>query len=280
MPVSLGPDQSLIPAITSPGSLPTFHTTSIHFKTSRTLIKGLLPPTISGIFFDTPGTLSNCSLVHTQSNHVPWLQGGSYGVLSLYIHDVARKGSGSQTLCGTFVPIVFENLPYTVVRDREVYGLPAVYSEINARYSSNSVQVTASLNGHNWVTLSLEALKPKHAQGSLTSQAALVPGDAADTALFSWRVVPKFSTENEADKPSELEAFAVKVPFNDDSALQIQQAFESSKATIRFELQDPSAPSTLGSVVERLAEIPVYEILNAQVVMGSGTPALKQVYRI
>ena len=281
MPVAFGPDQSLIPSITPPGSSPTFCTTSVHFRTSRTLIQGLLPPKISGMFFDTPGTLSSCSLVHTQFNNLPWLQGGGYGVLGLYIHDVARKGSNGQSTRATFVPIVFENLAHTVVRDREVYGMPAVYSEISARHSSSSVQVTASLNGHNWVTLALEDLKFKDAQGSLSSKAALLPGDAAGTVLLSWRSVPKFSNENETDRLAELESFAVKVPFNDDDGtLQIQQAFETGKAEILFEIQDPSTPSTIGSVVERLAEIPIYEVLGAQVILGSGTPVLKQANRI
>ena len=282
MPMAFGPDPSLCPSITSPRSPPTFRTTSVHFKTSRTLIKNLIVvPGSSKMFFETPGTLSNCSFVHTQFNNVPWLQGGGHSVIGFYIHDVVHKGSGGQHTRGTYVPIMFENLPHTMARDREVYGLPAVYSEINAYHSSDSSQVTASLNGCNWIRLKLEALKPGIAQTPPTSRIALLPDGVADTALFSSRTVPRFSLEGEADKASEVEAFAIKVSFqDDDSALQIQQAFVSSSATIRFEAQGPKESSILDPVVERLAEIPIYEILSAQVIVGSGTPGFKQAYRI
>jgi hypothetical protein len=282
MPVAFGPDPSLIPAVPASGSSPNFCTTSVRFRTSRTLIQGLLPPEFSGISFDTPGTLSECSWIHTQFQNVPRLHGGRYSILGLYLHDIAHQGSGGQKSRGTFVPVAFENLTHTVVRDREVYGLPVVYSEINARHSSSSVHVTASLNGRKWFTMALEDLKIKDSRGSLSSKAALLPGDtAADTALFSWRSVPKFSTESEADNSAGPEAFAVKVSFdNDDSTLQVQQAFESSAAKIEFELQDPSAPCCFGPIVERLAEIPNHAVLGAQIILGSGAPALKQAYRI
>lgn len=280
MPVAFGPDQSLCPTIATAGLKPTFHTTSIRFLTSRTLIKNLLPPEVAEFSFDMPGTLATCSFVWTSFKNVAWLQGGSRNTLALYINGVSHKGSSGQQSRGAYVPVLFENLPYTVVRDREVYGLPAFYSEITAELRPNSSQVTAKAQGHSWLTLTLEDLKPGSVPTSPASSTALFPDGASEFGLLSWRSVPKFSLDG-AEQPADVDAFAVKLSVEDEGReIQIQQVYESSKASIQFAPQDSKQAHALGPIVQRLAEIPIYQILGAKVVVGNGTPAFKQASRI
>lgn len=281
MPVAFGPDKSLCPSIAAIASWPTFHTTSIRFVTSRTLVKNFLPPGVAEFSFETPGTLATCSFVHTSFENVAWLHGGSRDILGLYIHNVIHKGSSGQQSRGAYVPVLFENLPDTVVRDREVYGLPAIHSEITADHHLTGCRVSVSSDGHEWITLNLDDLKPGPAPASMMSSSTLLRDEPADSGLLSWRSVPRFVAETGAENLADVDAFAVKVSFGDeDHELQVHQVFESSHASIRFDVHDRTNPYPLGIIIERLAEIPIYKIVNAKVIIGKGNPGFKLAYRI
>lgn len=170
--------------------------------------------------------------------------------------DVAYKSSRKQPIQGSYVTIVFEKQPYTITSDREICGLPAVLSDIVSEHSSNHYVVTAESNGLDWANLTVEDLQLTTAQKSF-----ILPDEAADLGLLSWRSVPKGGAEID----SEVESFAVEIPFDtDDTSIQVQQTYTSSKASIRFSLQDPARLGTLTPTVERLSEIPDYGILGVK----------------
>ena len=72
------------------------------------------------------GTLATGSFVQITFGNVGWLANKSYNTLALHIYGVSYEGSGEQQIAGVYVPIISEDLPHAAVRDREVYGLPAV----------------------------------------------------------------------------------------------------------------------------------------------------------
>lgn len=272
MPVVFGPDPRIVKSIGRDACSPSFRTLSITFKTSRTLIKNFFPFGRTEFLFSTPGTLQTCSFIHTTFENVRWLSGASYSVLGLYVHDVTYQGTGEPLTRGLYVPVMFENDQYIVSSDRETHALPAVFSEIISEQNGDHYQVTARSNGLDWANLSVEDLRPTNGQTSF-----ILPDGAADLGLLSWRCVPKFGD----GRTSEVEAFAVKIPFvKDDTSIQIQHTYESSKASIDLKLPDTTKLGTCAPIVERLCEIPNYGILTAKLIVGSGTPAFGLASRI
>lgn len=236
-------------------------------------MKNFFPPGTAHFTFNSPGTLVACSFVQTTFQNVEWLSDQSYNTLALHIHGVAYKDSEGQTVEGDYVPIIFENLPHTVVRDREAYGLPAIYGEVNVKQNSADCTVTASFDGMEWVRISLHALQPCDTQVSETSSGAILSDDLADLSLLAWRSMPSFDDQEDG--------FAVQVlRTTGDRETNVRAAWTTADVSIRFPPRDKSSSSIFANVVERLSEIPIYRIMSAKVVEGNGVPSFSCTKRL
>ena len=241
--------------------------------TSRTLIKNFFPPETAHFTFDSPGTLAACSFVQTTFRQVGWLSNQSYNTLALYVYGVSYHGSEKQKIAGTYIPVIFEDLPHAIIRDREAYGLPAVYGQLNVKQDSNDITITASFDGKDWANIVIHRLQPENAQISQTTNGVLPPADPAATSLLAWRSMP--GLDGEADN------FAVQIlGTNDNDNMKVQGVWASTDVSIQIGPRDQKLPTIVSDIVERLSEMPIYQILSAKIVEGSGAPSFNRARRL
>ena len=107
MPTSFGPLTNSGPINQGLGEDGTsYNSSEIKFKTSKTLLRNLLP---SGrLRLTNFGSVSLASFVYTHHANVDWLGGQSYSGLSLYIHSVHVNEEKETSLAeGSFLVVSF-----------------------------------------------------------------------------------------------------------------------------------------------------------------------------
>ena len=191
----------------------------------------------------------------------------------MYVHDVGYKGTNR----GYFVPVMFGDLPHLVSRDREIYGLPALYTAIQTEHRAMSQQVTARFGELDWLEIKVQDLQP-----SAASTSAVLPDGAGKTGLLAWTCRRQFARDEQSnEKHVERDDFVVKVSFEkDEDAVRVEQIWETSNASIQFNLHDRASMPTLDHIVHRLAEMPIYQILGAKMIVGDGLPTYCRAQRL
>lgn len=280
MPVAFGPilstSSSRVENVVCT-SRASFTTAAMKFRTSRTLMQTFLPFDSAHFSFDGPGTLATCSFAQTTFKGVGWLGGGSYNVFGLYVHGVTYTTSNDEKVRGTYVPVIFEDLPYSVIRDREAFGLPAMYSSITAEHHEDTYHVSIAANESMWANFDLKELNPIPPQAQATSDDENLTGSTGENGLLSWRSVPKWDLD---DQTSNVQGRAVYVTCKAyDEPVNVQQIWEASKASVRFQSPLNMLPP-LHEIVTRLSEIPIHKVLSAKVISGTGNPAFSKGQRI
>jgi hypothetical protein len=274
MPVSFGPFPG--PRQTFEGKPrvaihSTFTTASVKFRTSRTLLHNLFPS--ASFRFKGPGTVAYASFSQTTLNKMEWLGGSGYRHLGLYIHGVEYVTKGGQTLDGTFLPILFESLTDPIVSGREELGMPKLYCALDIWRREKSYRVQASWQGANFGSLALEGLRevdPSTDKGTI--------GGEDDQGIFAYKYIPKVGERGQADVEH-----ATFVPHAEEAKVvpsTVRKVYKADKASVSFEGLDWEALPTLHHVISRLAEIPIYEVVSAKVVEGTGVPDVSSARRI
>ncbi|KAL3457403.1 hypothetical protein BJX64DRAFT_18920 [Aspergillus heterothallicus] len=247
----------------------TFQTTSIRFKTSRTLLQSLLPN--DSYSFGTASTVATASISQTLLNGMDWLGGGGYRHLGLYIEGVQYKKANGETVNGTYLPILFESLTDPIVSGREELGMPKLYSAIDANERDQSYYLQASWQGAVWGRFRWEGLVDED------PAAHTVP---ADGGVLVHRYVPKVGADSKGEAEAEYPVF---VPNADESKLLVSRVTRvrtATKAGFEIDGLDWKALPTLHHIISRLAEIPIDEILSAKVVEGEGVSDVSSARRI
>ncbi|EON67986.1 hypothetical protein W97_07132 [Coniosporium apollinis CBS 100218] len=251
----------------------TFTTASIKFKTSRTLLQNLFPRGVPGWRFKSPGTVAYASFSQTTLNKMEWLGGSGYNHLGLYIHGVEYEKQNGDVVSGAYMPILFENLTDPIVSGREELGMPKLYSSIDVYRRATSYRINTGWQGAMWGRFTLENLKEVEAAGDGGS----ISGDN-DAGILTYRYMPAVgrSTKGTAEA-----AYPVYVPFKDEVPQpKPLRVFEADKASFKIDKLDWEALPTLHHVIERLAELPVYEVVAAKVVEGVGVPDVAAAQRV
>ncbi|KAI1616482.1 hypothetical protein EDD37DRAFT_618243 [Exophiala viscosa] len=253
----------------------TFTTASIKFKTSRTVLQNLFPPGNKKYRFKSPGTVAYCSFSQTHLDQMEWLGGSGYKHIGLYIHGVEYVKDNGDVISGTYMPILFESLTDPIVSGREELGMPKLYSSIDVyRHGSESYRINTGWQGSMWGNFVLEGLKPVSDVGAISGN---LSGEA-DDGILVYRYMPKVGRTN---KGQSAEEHAVFVPFKEDMPQpQSKRVWQASKASFKIDAMDWNALPTLHHVIARLQEIPVYEIVGAKVVEGTGVPDVGAARRI
>jgi hypothetical protein len=101
-----------------------------------------------------------------------------------------------------------------------------------------------------------------------------VPGPSAkDEGMLFHKYIPATSNHGSEQRgQSDVEYMAFLPRDEDAKALEkkVEKTLKASGAEVKFEALDWKALPTLHHIVERLAEIPVYEVVEAKVVEGTG----------
>lgn len=285
MPLSFGPmpgpRQDFLGRARS-GAHSTFTTASITFKTSRTLLQTLLPtPAFS---FATPGTVATASFSATTLGKMDWLGGGGYNLLGLNLHGVRYTKKDGSAITGTFLAVLFESLTDPIVTGREELGMPKLYCALDVYRRRESMRIKASWQGATFGEWDWEGLEPSdgppvNGEGGKLSGGATMSFSAPgfeDQGVLVYRYIPAVGREGRADAE-----YAVFVPRGKGSEVaRTRTVFKAKRASFRFDEKDWDALPTLHHVAAGLAEMPVYEMIEAKVVEGEGVEDVGQAERI
>ncbi|KAL4865541.1 hypothetical protein BDV12DRAFT_211035 [Aspergillus spectabilis] len=252
----------------------TFQTTSIRFKTSRTLLQNLLPN--DSYSFSTPSTVAIANFSQTRLNGMDWLGGGGYRHLGLYIEGVQYKKANGEIVSGTYLPILFESLTDPIVSGREELGMPKLYTAIDANERDKAYYLQASWQGAIWGRFRWEGLEDEDP----SVNAGPAGNGNIDGGVLVHRYVPKVGREGKGEAEVEYPVF---VPNADESKLLVSKVTRVRVArNAGFEINGLGwqALPTLHHIIERLAEIPVDEVLSARIIEGEGVPDVSSARRI
>lgn len=285
-----GPRQDAYGRALQEGLQRTFSTISIKFKTSRTYLETLFPT--SQFRFKSPATVCQASFSVTELGNMQWLGGKGYRHLGLYIHGVEYVKKDGSVLSGTHMPVLFESLTDPIVSGREELGMPKLFCDVDIdrgqpqqqqqqSATTSSVRVTASWRGAKFIDMHLPGLQ----EDDVSSEAGVIGGEA-DYGILVYRYIPAVGQPGKADTE-----YAVVVPHEEEEikgtvnkVLRVPSQPQDTKgaagATIVVDPLDWTQLPTLHHVASGLAGIPIYEVVSAKVVEGTGVPDVSAARRI
>lgn len=257
------------------GEQSTFTTASIKVKTSRTVLQNLFPPGSRNWKFHSPGTVAYCSFSQTTLDKMEWLGGSGYNHLGLYIHGVEYVKQNGEIVSGTYMPILFESLADPIISGREELGMPKLYSAIDIERDSTSYHIRASWQGMTWGRFELNNLNEVDETNGATGKIA---GDTSDAGILVHRYIPAVGRDKKGQADVEYTVFD---PFSEaEPKPRPQRILRSDEASIVLNARDWSSLPTMHHIIERLAEIPIYEVVSARVIEGVNVPDVASARRV
>jgi 2-polyprenyl-6-methoxyphenol hydroxylase-like FAD-dependent oxidoreductase len=281
MPIAFGPmpgPRQTHLGIARQATESTFTTASIKFKTSRTVLQNLFPPSHSrgkGKYrFKNPGTVAYASFSQTTLNKMEWLGGSGYSHLGLYIHGVEYVKADGGVVSGTYMPLLFESLTDPIVSGREELGMPKLYTALDIYRREKAYRINASWQGAHWGSFNwtgLEEVDPKLESGKISGE--------DDDGILVYRYIPRVGRDEKGIAEAEYPVF---VPYAEDMPQPQTKRVWKAKGKVDFKIDplDWEALPTLHHIIQRLAEIPVYEIVGGKLVEGTGVPDVGAARRI
>jgi hypothetical protein len=241
MPFAFGPMPGSAKQAGAQNQDMTFTTASIKVKTSRTVLQNLLPIGSTAWKFKSFGSVAFCSFVHTAVDGTDRL--------SFLIHGVVNAGPGDKSTSGDYMPVQFENSADAIIFDREVLGVPSVYSDIGIDRGETKYSIRAGWRGSTWGTFELSDLQSdREAKQSDTvdSEGSILVEHQGDGGCTTYQLLSAFE-----GKPV------------------VTRTWIAGKTTLALDSASREKLPTLHHIIERLAEIPVTEIVTAKVTEGS-----------
>lgn len=260
---------------------------TVRFKTSKTLLRTLLPNQRFSIV--TPGTFAQASVVCTNLHNLTWLGDTGYSYCALYIHGVRYTKADGGHVDGTFLPLIFEDHPDPIVTGREELGAPKWGCTIDcSEPTPSSKKVTLSWRGTTFGTMELNDLKAAAAPAAAAAGESEVKAQSGggpplppvkDEGNMMWRYVPSVGEPGKADAEyAVLDAYQPVPPHDasDKASSFVTQrkadlgfgsgpdTMVAGSASLKFEAKGWEKLPTVQHIVEALAEIPVYSVLEAK----------------
>lgn len=248
-----------------------FLTASIKFKTSATFLRNLFPT--EKFSFASPGTVCYASFSLTTLSNMTWLGGHGYNLFGLYIYGVKYTKKDGSVIVGTYLPILFENLADPIVSGREELGMPKLFCDIDIEpRSDSSYRMSCSWKGCKFVDFAIENLESADVASKIST-----PGEK-DSGILAYKYVPAVGEPGKADVE-----YPVFVPHDEEAKLgtSVTTSVErSAKGIISIKPHDWKSLPTLHHVVSALAQIPIYEVVDAELVGGTGVPDVSSARRV
>lgn len=268
-----GPRQDAYGRALTDGLNRTFSTISVKFKTSRTFLQTLFPT--AQFRFRDAATVCQASISVTELGNMQWLGGKGYRHLGLYIHGVEYVKRDGSTVSGTHLSVLFESLTDPITSGREELGMPKLFCDIDIDRdnSGGSARVRASFRGAEFIDMRIDGLQADDGQG----EAGTIGGEA-DYGILTYRYIPAVGQPGKADAE-----YAIVVPHEEEEpkgTVKTVLRAPPTGASIERRALDWTQLPTLHHVASALAEMPIYEVVNAKVVEGTGVPDVSAARRI
>lgn len=271
------------------GSKATFTTASVKFKSSRTLLENLFPT--QKFKFAAPDTIAYATFAVTKLDKLEWLGGRGYNHFGLYIHGVQYTKEDGETVTGTYLPVLFENLADPILSGREELGFPKLYCELDLKTDGQDWSLNAGWMSSRFCNITLKGL----AEAPATNGHAQAPAQEAprnphapppppkEEGLFVHKYVPASGSVGSKERGQADVEYTTFISSEEEAKTVeriVEKTFKASSADVKFDALDWKALPTLHHVVQRLQEVPVYEVVEAKVVEGTGVSDVGVVRRV
>ncbi|KAH9868343.1 hypothetical protein J1614_007415 [Plenodomus biglobosus] len=252
------------------GANATFSTASIKFKSSRTLLQNLFPT--EKLRFAAPDTVVYATFAATKLGNLEWLGGRGYSHFGLYIHGVQYTKENGETVVGTYLPVLFENLADPIVSGRDELGFPKVFAGLSPRNDGQRYTLDAAWMKSKFCSMWLSGLEEIPVAHGKTAT-AVFPPLPKDEGLLFHKYIPTTSGHGSEERGQADVDYTAFLPGAEDAnslERKITRTFTASSADIKFDALDWKALPTLHHIIQRLAEIPMHEVVEAKFEEGTG----------
>ncbi|KAF3004383.1 hypothetical protein E8E13_010013 [Curvularia kusanoi] len=275
------------------GSKATFKSASIKIKSSRTVLENLFPS--DKLKFASPDTVAHATFAATQLDNLSWLGGRGYSHFGLYIHGVQYTKDNGETVTGTYLPILFENLTDPILSGREELGFPKLFADLDIKHDESGYSLTASWMGSKFASLTLShpteeaptngtPAPPPQAPPAGGPPGRGPPAPIPDQGLFFHKHIPSSGSVDPDTKTRSADAdYTAFLPNDVDAQTvekQVTKTLTTKDAEVKFDKLDWKALPTLHHIVERLQEVPVFGVVDARIVEGRGVSDVRGVRRV
>ncbi|KAI1299107.1 hypothetical protein F5Y03DRAFT_386370 [Xylaria venustula] len=255
MPLSFNPGA----APPAPGSSKRpFVTASVKFRTSRTYLETLFPT--DSFRFRSPATICTASISATTL--IDPLYPERY--CGLYFHDVEYTKKDGSSITGMYMAVLLADAVAPEVSEEP--GMIKVHCQMDAAHEPGSYRLTASWRGVRFLDLradSLETATPNAGEEEGGDVDNVVNGKGK-VDILTYRYVPAVGSPGKADAEYACVTPRARV------SQEINSVQRSTNAAIVFSAGDWTTLPTLHHVASSLAGMPIYDIVGAKVVEGSG----------
>ncbi|KAF2856659.1 FAD/NAD(P)-binding domain-containing protein [Plenodomus tracheiphilus IPT5] len=261
------------------GTNATFSTASIKFKCSRTVLQNLFPT--EKLKFAAPDTIVYATFGATKLGNLEWLGGRGYSHFGLYIHGVRYTKENGDTVIGTYLPVLFENLADPILSGRDELGFPKLFADLSEKTDEQSYTLDAGWMESKFCNMSLSGLKESPATNGVATT-ALFPPLPKDDGLLFHKYIPTTSSAGSKERGQADVEYTAFLPGAEDAKnveRKITRSLTASSADIKFDALDWKALPTLHHIIARLAEVPVFEVVEAKLVEGTGVSDINSVRR-
>ncbi|KAF2632873.1 FAD/NAD(P)-binding domain-containing protein [Macroventuria anomochaeta] len=261
------------------GSKATFKTTSVKFKSSRTVLQNLFPT--EKLKFASTDTVVYATFTATQLDNLEWLGGRGYSHFGLYVHGVQYTKGNGETVTGTYLPVLFENLADPILSGREELGFPKLFADLDIQLDGNTWSLKASWMGSKFATVTLSDPTEPLTNDDAAPQQGQAPVPA-DEGLFFHKHIPATGSIGSKERGQADVEYTAFLPNEADAKTverKVSKTLKAKNAQIQFDALDWKALPTLHHAVARLQEVPVYEVVEAKIVEGTGVSDVSSVRR-
>ncbi|MCA0850528.1 acetoacetate decarboxylase family protein [Salipiger thiooxidans] len=234
---------------------------AITYRTDAERLERLLPPGMA--LRGEPVLTVSCAWF----KNLYWLAGRGYGILSVDF-PVTYKGK-SETLDGSFCPVIWEGAPDAILTGRDEMGFPKLFCdmpEIDWDRQAGAASCSASWFGFKFFDIALTDMVEQEGAPTL-------PGSGGGAAMY-YKYVPRTNpgcgggadaayVTTPAPMPGAGTPDAIKFDGYDFARWKAKGSFNWHRAT--FE----QLPTTF-HIVNTLADLPCEEITNVEMVAFSG----------
>jgi hypothetical protein len=176
--------------------------------------------------------------------------------------------------------VLFENLADPILSGREELGFPKLYCELDLKKDGQNWTLDASWMSSKFCSLTISGLEEHAAtNGDVPAETASSP---KEEGLFFHKYVPTTGSLGSKERGQADVQYTAFLPSDEEAKTvekKVEKTLKASGAEIKFDALDWKALPTLHHIVERLKEIPVYEVVEAKVVEGTGVSDVSAVRR-
>jgi hypothetical protein len=234
---------------------------TVSYLTNRARLEALLPP---GFALRGDPVLS-VSLSYF--NNLYWLAGRGYGIV-IVDFPVTYAGK-TETIQGSFCPVMWEGIPDAILTGREELGFPKLFADIPPILwdpRQGTASGTASWLGHRFFDIELSGLQPVQGPKAL-------PGSGGPAMYYKY--MPRTGSDGKAGKDLAYVTTSAPLPGSHNNASPIKlDDFAFKKWTGKGRVSWPRAtfaqlPTTF-HIINALADIEIVDDVGAEIVEFTG----------